>query len=115
MICPEALKSPEEFEAFRKAVSVPLLANMTEFGKSELLSRKQLSSLGYNMVIYPMTCFRLAMGAIEEGLKKIKTEGDQKNLLDQMQTRSRLYEYLNYSAYNEKDQNIFNFKLRGDQ
>jgi methylisocitrate lyase len=115
MIFPEALQNEQEFARFRKEISVPLLANMTEFGKSELLSRKQLEQLGYNLVIYPMSSFRLAMKAIEEGFREIKSQGDQKGLLDKMQTRSRLYEILRYEEYNSFDQSIFNFKLGRNQ
>jgi methylisocitrate lyase len=115
MIFPEALQNEKEFELFRKEIKVPLLSNMTEFGKSELLTKNQLENLGYNLVIYPMTSFRLAMKAIEDGLKVIKEKGDQKSLLGNMQTRSRLYEILRYDEYNSFDQNIFNFKLGRDQ
>jgi len=115
MIFPEAVKDPKDFEKFRKAVKVPLLANMTEFGKSELLDTKELESLGYNMVIYPMTMFRIAMGAVENALKDIKEKGHQKDLLPSMQTRSKLYEYLEYEDYNELDKNIFNFNLSKNQ
>ncbi len=111
MIFPEALQDESEFEAFRKAINVPLLANMTEFGKSKLLDRKTLESLGYNMVIYPVTTLRLAMKAVEDGLRHIKEEGSQEKILDHMQQRSRLYEILKYEDYNTFDQNIFNFKL----
>lgn len=111
MIFPEALADEKEFEKFRKAISVPLLANMTEFGKSRLFTTQELSNLGYNMVIYPMTTFRLAMGAIEAGLKELHEKGTQEGLLDKMQTRKRLYEVLEYDQYNNFDQNLFNFKL----
>lgn len=111
MIFPEALQNEKEFEAFRKAISVPLLANMTEFGKSKLLDCKTLESLGYNMVIYPVTTLRLAMKAVEDGLKHIYKEGSQNLILDEMQHRSRLYEILKYEEYNAFDQSIFNFKL----
>mgnify|MGYP000862460151 CR=1 FL=1 len=111
MIFPEALQGEKEFEAFRKAVKVPLLANMTEFGKSKLLSTKELESLGYNLVIYPQTAFRLASKAIEDGLKTLKASGTQESLVPSMQTRARLYEILQYERYNAYDQNIFNFKV----
>lgn len=111
MIFPEALQDEKEFEAFRKAIKVPLLANMTEFGKSKLLDRKTLESLGYNMVIYPVTTLRLAMKAVEDGLRHIEQEGSQNKILDHMQHRSRLYEILKYEDYNSFDQNIFNFKI----
>ncbi len=110
-IFPEALQSASDFEAFRKAIKVPLLSNMTEFGKSMLLNRKELENLGYNLVIYPMTNFRLAMKAVEDGLKEIENEGTQEGLLPKMQTRARLYEVLKYEDYNRFDTNLFNFKV----
>lgn len=111
MIFPEAMRDESEFEAFRKAVNVPLLANMTEFGKSRLLSTAELSNLGFNLVIYPVTTQRLAMGAVEKGLEIIKKEGSQESLLDDMQTRKRLYEVVNYETYNQFDNSIFNFRV----
>src|SRR5256885_12083477 len=75
-IFPEALADEREFEQFRKAVAVPLMANMTEFGKSKLLSADQLQSLGYNMVIYPVTALRLAMKSVEAGLMRLSSHGE---------------------------------------
>lgn len=112
LIFTEALSTPSEFERFRAAVDTPLLANMTEFGKSELVTAQQLSDLGYNMVIYPVTTLRLAMYAVEVGLREIHSAGTQAGLLDQMQHRSRLYELLRYAEYNEFDSDIFNFTLQ---
>jgi methylisocitrate lyase len=112
LIFTEALSAPEEFERFRSAVGTPLLANMTEFGKSELVTARQLADIGYNMVIYPVTTLRLAMHAVEVGLRKIDSAGTQAGLLDQMQRRSRLYELLRYAEYNEFDSDIFNFTLQ---
>jgi methylisocitrate lyase len=111
MIFPEALATPQEFETFRKAVDVPLMANMTEFGKSPLLNTKQLSDLGYNLVIYPVTTLRLAMKAIEDGLKTIAREGTQEPIIGDMQTRKRLYELLGYDKYAAIDEALFNFRL----
>ncbi|MGB0452352.1 MAG: methylisocitrate lyase [Bacteriovoracaceae bacterium] len=111
MIFPEALKDESEFEAFRKAVDVPMLANMTEFGKSKLLNKTQLENLGFNLVIYPVTTVRLAMKAVEDGLDHIFNEGSQEGIIDNMQTRKRLYEILKYEDYNQFDQSIFNFKV----
>ena len=113
MIFTEALTELADFEAFRAAVDVPLLANMTEFGKSPLLSARQLSDIGYNAVIYPVTTLRLAMFAIEAGLREIGSAGTQSGLLDRMQHRSRLYELLRYEDYNEFDANIYNFTVKG--
>jgi len=110
-IFPEALADESEFEKFRRAVKVPLLANMTEFGKSKLLTVKQLSDLGINLVIYPVTTLRLAMKAIERGLATIKKEGSQAPLVGEMQTRAELYELLRYEDYAKFDHDIFNFEL----
>ena len=110
-IFPEALADEGEFECFRKATNLPLLANMTEFGKSKLLSAKQLSNLGFNIVIYPVTTLRLAMKAIEDGLATIKREGTQEPVVGKMQTRAELYELLRYEDYAKFDKDIFNFKL----
>lgn len=107
----EALQDEGEFERFRKSISVPLLANMTEFGKSKLLSYDQLSSLGYNIVIYPVSTFRLAMKATLDGLDEIKTKGTQEGLLDKMQHRKDLYALSRYQDYDVFDQSIFNFKI----
>ncbi|MHA7666381.1 methylisocitrate lyase [Mycolicibacterium sp. HS_4_1] len=112
LIFTEALSTPSEFERFRAAVHAPLLANMTEFGKSELVTAQQLSDIGYNMVIYPVTTLRLAMYAVEVGLREIHSAGTQAGLLNQMQHRSRLYELLRYAEYNEFDSDIFNFTLQ---
>lgn len=111
MIFPEALQNENEFETFRKEVKVPLLANMTEFGKSPLLNATQLENLGFNMVIYPVTGLRLAMKAVEDGFLQIKNQGTQEALLDKMQHRKRLYEIVKYESYNEFDQSVFNFKV----
>jgi methylisocitrate lyase len=115
LIFTEALHTPAEFEQFRAAVDTPLLANMTEFGKSELLSAKQLSDIGYNVVIYPVTTLRLAMHAVEVGLREIADAGTQSGLLDRMQHRSRLYELLRYADYNQFDSDTYNFALQGAQ
>ena len=112
MIFPEALQDEKEFEAMRKAISVPLLANMTEFGKGKLYTKTELENLGYNLVIYPVTTFRLAVGNTEKGLDIIKSTGSQEAALPLMQTRKDLYALTEYERYNEFDQNIFNFKLK---
>jgi methylisocitrate lyase len=108
----EALENEKEFEAFRKAIPVPLLANMTEFGKTKLLTKEQLSHLGYNIVIYPVTTFRLAMKATVDGLAEIKAKGTQEGLLDKMQHRKDLYTLSRYEEYNSFDQSIFNFTIK---
>src|SRR5262249_45805224 len=82
MIFPEALENEAEFERFRSTMAAPLLANMTEYGKTKLLAASQLANLGINVVIYPVTAQRLAMKAIEHGLTVLQKEGTQKTLLD---------------------------------
>jgi methylisocitrate lyase len=111
MIFPEALADESEFEHFRKAVSVPLLANMTEFGKTKLLTAAQLSSLGVSVVIYPVTTLRLAMKAVEQGLEVINAQGSQASLIDKMQTRADLYELIQYNNYAQFDKDVYNFRL----
>jgi methylisocitrate lyase len=115
MIFPEALEDETEFEAVRSALDVPILANMTEFGKTKLLGRDTLAALGVNVVIYPVTLLRLAMGAAEVGLRSILDSGDQRSVVDQMQTRAELYDLLDYEAYNSFDTSIFNFTVAGDE
>ncbi|MFJ1457075.1 methylisocitrate lyase [Nocardia sp. N2S4-5] len=111
LIFTEALADAAEFAKFRAAVNIPLLANMTEFGKSELLPARTLEDLGYNAVIYPVTTLRLAMFAVERGLREIADSGTQSGLLDRMQHRARLYELLDYQRYNEFDSGIFDFTV----
>jgi len=95
-IFPEALQSAEEFKAFAREVKAPLLANMTEFGKSPLLSFQELSEFGYRMVIFPMSAFRVSMKASEEFLRDLKHAGTQSGWLNKMQTHRELYELLDY-------------------
>jgi methylisocitrate lyase len=90
---------------------VPLLANMTEFGKSKLLTTTQLASLGINVVIYPVTTLRLAMKAVERGLAAIQKDGTQAGVVDEMQTRTELYKLLRYEDYAQFDKDVYNFKL----
>ena len=113
IIFPEALKDEKEFEIVRKSLNCYLLANMTEFGKSKLLNYKELESLGYNIVIYPVTTQRLAMKNVEDGLKAIFADGHQNNIIDKMQTRKRLYDLVEYEKYNSLDEKIYNFNTDG--
>ncbi len=115
MIFPEALKDENEFEKVRKNSKGYLLANMTEFGKSKLLDKKQLENLGYNLVIYPVTTQRLAMKSTEEGLRSIFKDGHQNNVIDKMQTRKRLYELVEYEKYNTPDKKITDFSTEGHE
>jgi len=113
MIFPEAMKDESEFEKIRKIAKGYLLANMTEFGKSKLLNKSELEKLGYNLVIYPVTTQRLAMKNVEDGLKSIFKNGDQNNIIDNMQTRKRLYELVEYEKYNTPDNKITDFSTEG--
>jgi methylisocitrate lyase len=110
-IFPEAMRDLGEFEAMRNAVDVPILANMTEFGKSELFTTTQLGNIGVNIVIYPVTLLRSAMGAAERTLDAINADGTQQSAVGEMQTRARLYELLDYESYNAFDSSVFNFTL----
>ena len=115
VIFPEAMRDEKEFEQIRKSSKVSLLANMTEFGKSKILSAKTLENLGYNIVIYPVTTQRLAMKNVEDGLKVIFKDGHQNNIIDKMQTRKRLYELVEYEKYNTSDKKITDFKTDGHE
>ena len=115
MIFPEAMKDESEFEKVRKVTKGYLLANMTEFGKSKLLNKKQLEKLGYNLVIYPVSTQRLAMQNVEMGLKSIFNDGHQNNIIDKMQTRKRLYELVEYEKYNTPDKKITDFSTEGHE
>ncbi len=103
MIFPEALETPDEFGRFARALQAPLMANMTEFGKSPLLSAQELARLGYAAVLFPVTTLRVAMKAVESALGQIAKEGTQKGLLDRMQTRAELYDLLDYQGFEERD------------
>jgi len=101
-IFPEALETADEFRDFAKEIDLPLLANMTEFGKSPLLSVEQLSDFGYRMVIFPMSAFRVAMKASEAFFRGLKKAGSQSDWLDKMQTRQELYDLLEYDPTAEE-------------
>ena len=115
IIFPEAMKDEKELEKIKKNTNSYLLANMTEFGKSKILSSKQLENLGYNIVIYPVSTQRLAMKSVEDGLKVILRDGHQNNIIDKMQTRKRLYELVEYEKYNTFDNIITDFKTDGHE
>ncbi len=101
-IFPEALQNAEEFRDFAKEVPAPLLANMTEFGKSPLLSLQELSDLGYRMVIFPQSAFRVSMKASAEFFRDLKKRGTQSDWIEKMQTRKELYELLDYDPAAER-------------
>jgi methylisocitrate lyase len=103
MIFPEALESTEEFARFARTVEAPLLANMTEFGRSPLVPFADLATMGYKAVIYPLTALRAAMYAAEQTLKTLRERGTQQDLLDIMQSRAELYELLGYKEWEVRD------------
>jgi len=110
-IFPEALESAEEFRAFaqglsRAGVTVPLMANMTEFGKTPYLSVDEFESLGYRLVLFPVTALRVAAKAIEDMLAELKRRGTQQASLARMLTRQQLYDLLRYTDYEKRDQEL---------
>jgi len=109
-IFPEALADRKEFEQFAKAVKAPLVANMTEFGKSDLLPLEEFKQLGYAGVLLPVTLLRVAMKAVEESLAAIAQDGTQQALLPRMQSRQELYELLDYTGYEARDRAYFHHK-----
>jgi methylisocitrate lyase len=103
IIFPEALTSEEEFKEFARKINVPLLANMTEFGKTPYYTVEQFKEWGYKLVIFPVTLLRISLGAMREALKVIRNEGTQKSILDKMMTRQEFYDLIGYSKYEEQD------------
>lgn len=103
----EAITSEEHYRAFSQALDVPILANITEFGKTELWNKKELGEWGAAMVLYPLSAFRAMSKAAENVYRSILDEGDQKKVLDTMQTRMELYDYLGYHDYEEKLDSLF--------
>lgn len=112
-IFPEAMRTLEEFERMASALDVPILANMTEFGKSELFSTEQLRSAGVSIVIWPVSMLRIAMGATGRALDTLNDEGHLTSKLGEMQHRAELYDLIDYEAYNHFDTNVFNFTIEG--
>jgi methylisocitrate lyase len=106
-IFPEALRTKEEFAQFSDAIDAPLVANMTEFGQSPLLTANELAELGYSAILYPVTMLRVAIKAIEAGLAMIQNDGTQQELLDLMQTRDELYDLLDYDDFDQRDRAYF--------
>lgn len=103
-IFPEGLQSEAEFEAFRKGVEGPLLANMTEFGKTPIIPAARFGELGYEMVIFPMTAFRVMLKALDECYAELVATGTQAQIMDRMRTRAELYDRIDYAEYDTKDQ-----------
>ena len=110
-IFPEAMRDLAEFEAMRNALDVPILANMTEFGKSDLFSSDQLRDVGVNIVIWPVSLLRIAMGAASRALDTLNDEGHLTAKLGEMQHRADLYDLIDYEQYNHFDQSVFDFQI----
>ena len=106
VIFPEALESKEEFVDFKKEVNAPLLANMTEFGMTPFITVNEFEDMGYNMVIFPLTTFRVMLKAVQDALEKLKGEGTQKELIEEMLTRKELYKLIGYDDYEGIDKKI---------
>ena len=103
MIFPEALEGREEFREFRRKVSLPMVANMTEFGKTPYMTVKEFEGLGYEIVIFPVTAFWAMMKAVEETFARLKAEGTQKGMLDSLMTRKEFYDLIDYYKYERAD------------
>lgn len=106
-IFPEALETREEFAAFRREISAPLIANMTEFGKTPPLAMSDWKELGYNGVLFPVTLLRVAMKSVEQAADELLQQGTQASILQQMQTRQELYDLLDYRGYETRDHVYF--------
>jgi methylisocitrate lyase len=106
MVFPESLRSAEEFAEFARRVPAPLLANITEFGQSPLLSVAELAELGYRLVLFPMTAFRVMMRAVTELFADLQRAGTQRDWLDRMQTRQQLYDLVRYAEYEQLDAHV---------
>ena len=103
----EAIQTEAHYRAFAEALDVPILANITEFGKTELWNKAQLGEWGADMVLYPLSAFRAMNKAAERVYQSILTDGDQKAVVDTMQTRMELYDYLGYHDYEQKLDALF--------
>ena len=106
-IFPEALETRDEFAAFRREIQVPLIANMTEFGKTPPLAMNDWKDLGYNGVLFPVTLLRIAMKSVEQAVDTLLQQGTQASILKQMQTRQELYDLLDYQGYEHRDRAYF--------
>ena len=103
----EAVTSLEDYKEFKNAIDIPLLANITEFGKTPLFTKEELEGVDVDMILYPLTAFRAMSKAAEKIYISLAKEGTQEGLLDIMQTREELYEYLNYHSYEDKLDSLF--------
>ncbi len=104
----EAVIDISQYKSFREALKVPILANITEFGKTPLFNKQELEEVGIDIILYPLSAFRAMSKVAQEVYKEIHQKGTQKDILDKMQTRDELYELLDYHSYEEKLDNLFN-------
>lgn len=107
MIFPEAINELEQYREFVEAVEVPVLANITEFGATPLFSTEQLGSVGVSIALYPLSAFRAASAAALNVYQTLRKEGTQQNVVDSMQTRADLYDYLGYHQFEQKLDQLF--------
>ncbi|OME88273.1 methylisocitrate lyase [Paenibacillus sp. FSL A5-0031] len=110
MIFPEAITRLEDYQAFADAVKVPILANITEFGQTPLFTIKELEDAGVSLALYPLSAFRAMSAAALHVYETIKQEGTQKNVINVMQTRAELYDFLDYLSYEEKLDQLYGVK-----
>lgn len=110
----EAVKTEAHYRAFAEALNVPILANITEFGQTELWNQRELADWGVSMVLYPLSAFRAMNRAAERVYQTILTQGDQKSVIDTMQTRMELYDYLNYHDFERKLDELFASQKQGE-
>lgn len=113
MIFPEAVTRLEDYQAFADAVKVPVLANITEFGQTPLFTVDELAKAGVSLALYPLSAFRAMNAAALLAYQTIRLEGTQKNVIDHMQTRAQLYDFLHYLSYEEKLDQLYNSKEEG--
>ena len=107
MIFPEAVTELDMYRQFVDAVKVPVLANITEFGSTPLFNTEQLAGAGVSIALYPLSAFRAANAAALKVYQALITEGTQQNVIDTMQTRAELYDYLDYHSYEQKLDALF--------
>jgi methylisocitrate lyase len=110
MIFAEALYSLEDYRAFTRAVPVPVLANITEFGKTPLFTVEELRGVGVRLVLYPLSAFRAMSAAAVRVYETIRNKGTQRDVVDQMQTREQLYDVLNYHSFEDKLDQLYTKK-----
>ncbi len=112
IVFPEALTDREEFRYFAENTDFPLLANMTEFGKTPFIKASEFQEMGYRFVIFPVTLFRIAAKAMDDALEALKVQGTQEGIINNMMTRKEQYEVINYDFYQDFDKNIARRKLK---